>query len=121
MRRPRREKQVSLAVFDNEPTVRMAQVRLWDEGIPCFIKPLQGGPGMWGTSNNLPHDLLVFATDEMRARELLDLPPKEIAERETRRPAGQQSAIPMWMLVGTLIVMVAVMGMAVAIMRRVVG
>ena len=61
-------KQVSLRVFNNEPTARMAEQRLQMEGIPCLVKPLRGGPGLWGTAYNLPHDLLVYEENEARAK-----------------------------------------------------
>ena len=64
-------RQVSLRVFNNEPTARMAEQRLQMEGIPCLIRSLRGGPGLWGTTYNLPHDLLVYEQDQVRAIEVL--------------------------------------------------
>ena len=68
-----RGKQVSLVVFPNEPTARMAEQRLWQCGIPCMVKPLGGGAGLWGSTFNMPHDLLVYDTDEPQAREVLGI------------------------------------------------
>ena len=79
--RKHRRKEVRLTVFDNEPTVRLAEQRLHQEGIPCFIRSLGVGPGAWGTTYNLPHGLYVYQVDEMQARDVLALPPEEIAER----------------------------------------
>ena len=73
--RRNREKQVRLTVFDNEPMARLAEQRLRQAGIPCFIRSLRGGPGLWGSAYNLPHDIYVYATDETPARELLELEP----------------------------------------------
>ena len=46
---------------------------------------MRGGPGIWGSAYNLPPDLYVYQEDEMQAREVLDLAPLEIEERETQK------------------------------------
>ena len=69
----RAQKQVQLTVFDNEPEARMAEQRLFQEGIPCVTKSLGGGPGLWGTAYNLPHGVYVYEEDATQARELLGL------------------------------------------------
>jgi len=51
------------------------------EGIPSMIRPLQGGPGLWGSAYNLPHGLYVFQSDVIWAKDVLELPPSEIVER----------------------------------------
>ena len=66
-----------MTVFDNEPMARLAEQRLGQAGIPCFIRSLRGGPGLWGSAYNLPHDLYVYASDETPARQVLDLQPLE--------------------------------------------
>ena len=76
------QKQVTLTVFDNEPTARMAEQRLGQEGIPCVTRVLGGGHGLWGSAYNIPHGLYVYQEDEMRAREVLELTPAEVLERE---------------------------------------
>lgn len=87
--RRRSDKQVRLTIFNNEPMVRLAEQRLRQAGIPCLTRALRGGPGLWGSSYNLPHDLYVHQEDEMRAREVLDLAPREIEEREIQeRPSS---------------------------------
>ena len=109
-----REKQVRLTVFDNEPMARLAEQRLQAVGIPCVTRSLRGGPGLWGSAYNLPHDLYVYESDEMRARELLDLAPQELAEREsqTARSGSNQN---LWLvltgaiLVALLLVIVVVL------------
>jgi hypothetical protein len=117
MSRQRRRKQISLRVFDNEPTARMAEQRLQLEDIPCLVRSLRGGPGLWGTAYNLPHDLLVYEDDEMRAREVLELAPAEILERER---AGQRpsSVMPQWVVTVTIIVIVAFLALAVVVANR---
>ena len=79
---PDRRRQVVLKVFDNEPMARLSEQRLRQEDIPCLVKSLHGGPGMWGSAYNLPHALYVYEADQMTAREVLELPPQELAERE---------------------------------------
>ena len=79
-------KQVRLTVYDNEPMARMAEQRLWQSGIPCIIRSLRGGPGLWGSAYNLPHDLCVYENDEVRARRVLGLP--QPLEGETDAPAN---------------------------------
>ncbi len=120
-REPRR-KQVSLRVFDNEPTARMAEQRLWIEGIPCLVRSLRGGPGLWGTAYNLPHDLLVYEGDETRAREVLQYVPREILEREWEQE-GEIPApvIPQWMVTATIVAIVAFIALTVVIANRAVG
>ena len=122
MSRARRRKQVSLRVFDNEPTARMAEQRLQLEDIPCLVRSLLGGPGLWGTAYNLPHDLLVYEDDVMRAREVLDLVPQEIIERERQgqqRPASTtQWTMPQWMVTGGIVIIVAFLALAVVIANR---
>ena len=78
----RREKQVRVAVFDNEPMARLAVQRLQEMGIPALTRCLRGGPGLWGSGYNLPHDLIVHESDESQAREVLDLGPSESLEAE---------------------------------------
>ena len=47
-----------------------------------MVSSLGAGPGGWGVATNLPHAIYVKAEDEMRARQILDLDPTEIAERQ---------------------------------------
>ncbi len=119
MSREPRRKQVSLRVFDNEPTARMAEQRLQMEGIPCLARSLRGGPGLWGTAYNLPHDLLVYEGDEDRAREVLQYVPQEILERE-REEQGESLAplMPQWMVTATTVVIVAFIALTVFIANR---
>ena len=99
----------------------MAEQRLHLEGIPCLVKPLGGGPGLWGTAYNLSHDLLVYEGDEIRAREILEIPPQEIAERE--RIAGYDDeeparVMPQWLVTLTIVVLVAFIAFTVVIADR---
>ena len=87
-------KQVSLKVFDNEPTARMAEQRLNLEGVRCLVKSLRGGPGLWGTAFNLPHDLLVHESDEMQARDILKIPPNEVIEQQLGFDSGHEKPSP---------------------------
>lgn len=96
-----REKQVRLAVFDNEPLARLAEQRLREAGIPCITRSLRGGPGIWGSAYNLPHDLYIYESDEMRARELLELTPQEPGAREARSGSNQNRSM---VLMGAVLV-----------------
>ena len=78
-----RNEQVRLTGFDNEPLARLAEQRLFQAGIPCFIRSLRGGPGLWESPYNLPHDLYVYESDETLARELLELTSERLAKEET--------------------------------------
>ena len=79
---PRKQKQIRLTVFENEPLARMAEQRLKQEGIHCLVRSLGSGPGGWGMATNLPHAIYVMETDHVRACDVLDLAPAEIAERD---------------------------------------
>ncbi len=114
-------KQVSLKVYDNEPTARMAEQRLNLEGIQCLVRCLRGGPGLWGTAYNLPHDLLVYESDEMQAREILEIPPQEIIERELGLDPVYEKptqVTPQWMVTVTIVVIVAFIAFTVVIANR---
>ena len=95
-------KQVRLTVYDNEPMARMAEQRLWQSDIPCMVRSLRGGPGLWGSAYNLPHDLCVYEGDEARARTVLGLP--QPSERDTEVAAKGSR----WLVVAVLVVVVVV-------------
>ena len=119
MSRQSESKQVSLKVFDNEPTARMAEQRLNQEGIPCLVRCLRGGPGLWGTAFNLPHDLLVFEGDELQARYILEIPPQEISEREHEQDVTPSSSVMSQLMVTlTLFVLVVFIALTVVIANR---
>lgn len=114
-------KQVSLRVYDNEPTVRMAEQRLQLEGIPCLVRSLRGGPGLWGTAYNLPHDLLVYEGDEARARDILKIVPREEREGEQlseMRGEQRSQLMPQWMVTATIVAIVAFIALTVVIANR---
>ena len=114
-------KQVSLRVYDNEPTARMAEQRLQLEGIPCLVRSLRGGPGLWGTANNLPHDLLVYEGDEARARDILRVVPRGEREGEQlseMRGEQRSQLMPQWMVTATIVAIVAFIALTVVIANR---
>ena len=113
MTTPRRShpKQVRLTGFDNEPMARLAEQRLREQGIPCLTKSLRGGPGLWGSSFNLPHEILVSESDVMRARDLLELPPLEIAERQRGEKDAAQPARDRGLLITGVIIAVVVVAL----------
>ena len=118
-RKRRNGKQVRLAIFNNEPMARLAEQRLEQAGIPSLSRALRGGPGLWGSSYNLPHDLYVYQGDEMRAREVLDLAPREIEEREGPKPSS--SVVGPGLAVVLLIVAALVAAIVVPIVARLNG
>ena len=80
-RSPTNRRQVRLTIFENEPLARLAEQRLRQENIPCVVRSLGAGPVQLGASYQ-PHTIYVKVGDEMGAREVLNLVPAEIAERE---------------------------------------
>ena len=116
-------KQVSLKVFDNEPTARMAEQRLNLEGVRCLVKSLRGGPGLWGTAYNLPHDLLVHESDEMQARDILKIPPNEVIEQQLGFDSGYEKPSPVisqWRI-SIIIVVVALIAFTIGVANRVIN
>ena len=102
-------RQVSLRVFNNEPTARMAEQRLHMEEIPCLIRPLRGGPGLWGTAYNLPHDLLVYEEDQVRASEVLGVVLRE-RDEELSSPIQRWTVIVAITAIVSLIMFVLAVG-----------
>ena len=99
-----RRKQVRLTVYDNEPMARMAEQRLWQSDIPCIVRSLRGGPGLWGSAYNLPHDLCVYEGDEARARTVLGLP--QPLESETENPSTSRRWL--WLVLAVVVAVVVV-------------
>ena len=87
-------------MFDNEPMARLAEQRLRQVGIPCVTRSLRGGPGLWGSSYNLPHDLYVFEDDQARARQLLNL--EESPEEESEGQPRQRS-VGFWLALAVIV------------------
>ncbi|MDP6549169.1 MAG: hypothetical protein QF659_03735 [Dehalococcoidia bacterium] len=110
----RRQKQVSLTVFDNEPMARLAEQRLQQAGIRCIIRSLRGGPGVWGSAYNLPHDVCVYEADQLQAREVLDLGPQEMGERDRHGAAGSRPAL--WLVAAGIIIAALVLGIVVPLL-----
>ena len=95
----------------------MAEQRLQMEGIPCLVRSLQGGPGLWGTAYNLPHDLLVYEENEARAREVLLILPRE--EREPCQESEEESSLMSpWMVTVTIVATLAFISLGMAIENR---
>ena len=95
----------------------MAEQRLRQAGIPCFIRSLRGGPGLWGSAYNLPHDLYVYASDETPAREVLDLTPEGLEEQETHL-LPRRSNPNLWVLMAGIILAVLVIAIVVSLFPR---
>jgi len=101
-------KQVRLTTFDNEPTARMAEQRLLEEGIPSVVRSLGVGPGLWGTAYNLPHALDVLQSDAVQAAEVLDLPPAELAESEGGKTGSGRYSNLVLIIIGIAIAFVLI-------------
>ena len=86
----------------------MAEQRLHMEGIPCLIRSLRGGHGLWGTTYNLPHDLLVYEEDQIRASEVLGVAVREKDEEFSSR-------IPLWMVIVGITAIVLIITFALAV------
>jgi hypothetical protein len=86
----------------------MAEQRLQMEGIPCLIRSLRGGPGLWGTTYNLPHDLLVYEKDQVRASEVLGFVLRE-------QDVELSSRIPRWMVIVAITTIVSFITFALAV------
>ena len=117
----RREKQVRLTVFDNEPMARLAEQRLRQQGIPCFIRSLRGGPGLWGSAYNLPHDLYVYESDETQASEVLELAPRQLLEEEDQASFTQRSTPNLWLLLAGAVFGVLFLLIMVSVFSRQLG
>ena len=115
------EKQVRLTVFDNEPMARLAEQRLRQQGIPSIIRSLRGGPGLWGSAYNLPHDLYVFESDETAAREVLELAPPQDSEGEDQVSSTQRSAPNLWLLLAGAVLGVLFLLIMVSVFSRPLG
>ena len=89
----KKDKQIRVAVFDNEPLARLAVQRLQEMGIPALTRCLRGGPGLWGSAYNLPHDIVVYESDESRARDLLELPPSDDQGAENLGSGEQEEQV----------------------------
>ncbi len=116
----RRERQVRLTVFNNEPMARLAEQRLRQMDIPCFIRCLRGGPGLWGSAYNLPHDLFVYESDEPQAREVLELAPREplASEEQVHR---QESAPNLWLVLAGVVLAAAFLLVMISVFSRPLG
>ena len=95
----------------------MAEQRLQMEGIPCLVKPLRGGPGLWGTAYNLPHDLLVYEENEARASEVLQILPRAVRE-PCQENEEEYSRMPPWMVTLTIVAIMAFIAFAVATVNK---
>ena len=117
MGQSRGRKQVRLVVYENEPLARLAEQRLKGESIPCVVRSLGVGPGGWGVATNLPHAVYVKATDEMGARQVLNLAPGEIAERDGA-PTSKGQPLPVTIVVILMIAAAALIFGMVELLAR---
>lgn len=108
-------RQVSLTGFDNEPMAKLAEQVLKGEEIPCFMRPLRGGSGLWGSAFNLSHDILVYEQDVERAREALELPTLDPDQADGSEGTGSARNLSLILLGSTIAIL------AVSIILKIVG
>ena len=72
---------------------------------------------MWGSAYNLPHDLYVYESDQMTAREVLDLEPQESSEREPQL-YSQRFSSKLWAIIASFILAALVLVIVVALFSR---
>lgn len=104
------EKLVRLVVLEGEPLARLAEQRLRQEDVPCMVRSMGVGPGGWGVAANLPFALWVRASDEMRARKVLQTLPAEVFESSlegTRTRSSGLRALLVVVVVAALAVLLA--------------
>ena len=72
---------------------------------------------MWGSAYNLPHDLYVYESDKTPAREVLDLAPGELEERENDLP-HRRSNPNLWVMLGGFILAVLAIAIVLSVFSR---
>lgn len=96
---------VELAHFDGEPLARLAESRLEEAGIACVVRPVGAGPGGWGQAAGMAYVLWVRPSDEVAARDVLELP-APANEGATRRASPATSRVALIALVIALLALV---------------
>ena len=107
-------RQVEVATYENEPLARLSEQRLYQAGIPCVLKSLQGGSGLWGSAYNVPHSLYVYENHLDEATEILGLD-------SIISPSGSDytKQWPSWLVLGIVLVVVLVLVSATSAVRLV--
>ncbi|MCH2526527.1 MAG: DUF2007 domain-containing protein [Dehalococcoidia bacterium] len=105
-------RQVEVATYENEPLARLSEQRLYQAGIPCVLKSLQGGSGLWGSAYNVPHSLYVYENHLDEATEILGLD-------SIISPSGSDytKQWPSWLVLGIVLVVVLVLVSATSAVR----
>ena len=105
-------RQVEVATYENEPLARLSEQRLYQAGIPCVLKSLQGGSGLWGSAYNVPHSLYVYENHLDEATEILGLD-------SIISPSGNDytKQWPSWLVLGIVLVVVLVLVSATSAVR----
>ena len=105
-------RQIEVATYENEPLARLSEQRLYQAGIPCVLKSLQGGAGLWGSAYNVPHSLYVYENHLDEATEILGLD-------SIISPSGSDytKQWPSWLVLGIVLVVVLVLVSATSAVR----
>ena len=110
-------RQVEVATYENEPLGRLSEQRLYQAGIPCVLKSLQGGAGLWGSAYNVPHSLYVYEHQVDEATEILGIDSIFISESPTDGYSIKQW--PSWLVISVVLVVVLVLVCATSVVRLV--
>ena len=104
--------QVEVATYENEPLAQLSEQRLYQAGIPCVLKSLQGGSGLWGSAYYVPHSLYVYENHLDEATEILGLD-------SIISPSGNDytKQWPSWLVLGIVLVVVLVLVSATSAVR----
>ena len=105
-------RQVEVATYENEPLARLSEQRLYQAGIPCVLKSLQGGSGLWGSAYNVPHSLYVYENHLDEATEILGLD-RIISPLDS----DYTRQWPSWLVLGIVLVVVLVLVSATSAVR----
>ena len=69
---PPNDKSVEFATFTNEMEAQMVAQLLRENGVGAYIQPMGFGYGGVGTTQFIPHRVLVYEHNLERAQEILD-------------------------------------------------
>ena len=108
-------RQVEVATYENEPLARLSEQRLYQAGIPCVLKSLQGGSGLWGSAYNVPHSLYVYENHLDEAAEVLGLDSRSSSIPPLDSYATKQW--PSWLVILLVLVVVFILVSATSAVR----
>lgn len=108
-------RQIEVATYENEPLARLSEQRLYQSGIPCILKSLQGGSGLWGSAYNVPHSLYVYEHHLDEAAEILGLDSMSSFNLPSDNDSAKQW--PSWLVILVVLLVVFVLVSATSAVR----